>query len=123
MKYLFQLRTKSGMTQQELADKVGILQSQIQRYETGKTKPTTEVALRIANALNTTVEHLHEDENGDQWPREVSEAEITYDRNGKKEQVAFEQNILSLARMIKYEDREAILKLLTDCIEGNIVLH
>jgi len=45
------LRKKSGVTQQQLADKVGITVLQIRRYEAGSSQPTLDVIRRLAIAL------------------------------------------------------------------------
>lgn len=46
------------MTQIELAEKAGILQSSLSHYETGRRKPPLDVAARIAAALGCTVDDL-----------------------------------------------------------------
>ena len=46
------------MTQVELAEKVGILQSSLSHYETGRRKPPIDIAARIAAALGCTVDDL-----------------------------------------------------------------
>jgi transcriptional regulator with XRE-family HTH domain len=44
-------RTAAGMTQTELADKLGIAQKQLSRYERGEQTPSVEMAVRMADAL------------------------------------------------------------------------
>lgn len=51
-------RTARGMTQQELADAVGIGRSQIANIEAGRTATTAYRAALIARALGETVEDL-----------------------------------------------------------------
>jgi len=48
------------MTQQELADKVGVTRQTILSIEKGKFKPSVELALRLARVLGTSVEQLFE---------------------------------------------------------------
>ncbi len=48
------------MTQQELAEKVGVTRQTILSIEKGKFKPSVELALRLAHVLGTTVERLFE---------------------------------------------------------------
>jgi len=48
------------MTQQELADKVGVTRQTILSIEKGKFKPSVELALRLARVLDTSVEQLFE---------------------------------------------------------------
>lgn len=51
------LRNIAGMTQQELADKVGTSWEMISRYERGKSSPMRKIP-EIADALNTTIANL-----------------------------------------------------------------
>ena len=47
-----------GMTQAELAGRVGVTRQTIHSIEKGKYKPTIELALRLARALGVAVEEL-----------------------------------------------------------------
>lgn len=58
-----QLRAVAGLTQTELAEKVGLTYVQVGRYETGKSKPSSEVLQKLAVALETSTDFLM---NGDQ---------------------------------------------------------
>lgn len=51
-------RTAKGMTTEELAGIVGVTRMAISNYETGQRMPDLYSALRIAKALDTTVEEL-----------------------------------------------------------------
>ena len=51
-------RKASGLTQLELAEKVGVSRKSINSVENGIYIPTTVLALRIARALNCTVHDL-----------------------------------------------------------------
>lgn len=51
-------RKKKGMTQEELAERVGVSQAMINFIEKGKKKPSLETTLAIANEFNTTVDSL-----------------------------------------------------------------
>ena len=51
-------RKNKGMTQEELAVKVGVSQTMINYIESGKKKPSLEIALTIAKEFNTTVDSL-----------------------------------------------------------------
>lgn len=48
------------MTQQQLADRVGVTRQTILAIEKGNYNPSVELALRLARALGTTVECLFE---------------------------------------------------------------
>lgn len=51
-------RLDAGMTQKELADKCGMADSAIRKYESGKVIPKIETRKRIATALNITTSDL-----------------------------------------------------------------
>lgn len=51
-------REKSGKTQAQVANETGISELSYQRYEYDKREPGVRTAIRIAKALNSTVEEL-----------------------------------------------------------------
>ena len=51
-------RLRLDLTQRELAARLGLDQSQIARWETGRKEPGVRVAVRVAEALGTTVDQL-----------------------------------------------------------------
>ncbi len=51
-------REQSGKTQAQVAKEVGIAEAAYQRYEHDKNTPNVRTAIRIARALNSTVEDL-----------------------------------------------------------------
>jgi transcriptional regulator with XRE-family HTH domain len=55
---LIQLRKQRGLTQQQLADAVGIHVNQIKRYEAGTTQPTLEVLIKFTKALHISMDNL-----------------------------------------------------------------
>ena len=55
---LIQLRKQHGLTQQQLADAVGIHVNQIKRYEAGTTQPTLEVLIKFTKALHISMDTL-----------------------------------------------------------------
>ena len=54
------LREEKGMSQAELADKVGVTQSMIARYETYVKVPNIQTSVELAKVLGTTGEKLVE---------------------------------------------------------------
>ena len=56
------LREERGLTQQALADQVGLAVPQIRRYEGGTSQPTLDVIRRLAIALGTSADSLVFDE-------------------------------------------------------------
>jgi transcriptional regulator with XRE-family HTH domain len=63
---LVALRKQQGLTQQALADRVGIHVTLLRRYEAGKTQPGLDTLRRVALALNVSSDMLlfDEDERG-----------------------------------------------------------
>lgn len=55
---LREIREKSGLTQKQVAQAVGIAESAYQRYEYGRI-PSAVTAVRIAKAIGTTVENIY----------------------------------------------------------------
>lgn len=52
------LRSQSGLTQGELATKVGVSQKTLSSWETGRTDPSIEETIKLCKALNCTMEAL-----------------------------------------------------------------
>lgn len=52
------LREKLGFTQQEIADKMGVVRQQITRFENMNNSPTLFFLVKYANALNTELDVL-----------------------------------------------------------------
>lgn len=55
---LKEVRTAAGLTQAELADRIGVSRKTINTVENGVFTPSTLLALQLAHALETTVEGL-----------------------------------------------------------------
>lgn len=55
---LREMRRKRQLTQDELADRLGFGQSQMNKYENGKSDPTPEVLVRLAKELAVTTDWL-----------------------------------------------------------------
>ena len=53
-------RRLAGLTQQQLADRVGLNRVQLAKYESGVQSPSVATAARIAKALDTPIEELFE---------------------------------------------------------------
>lgn len=58
-----ELRTKAGMTQQELADKLGVQQSSIAMYESGNRVPSTALLPALSKALGCSIDDLFKEAN------------------------------------------------------------
>lgn len=55
------LREQKSLTQQELADIIGVAQPTVAQYEMGTKLPSIVVGVRLAKALGTTSEELVEE--------------------------------------------------------------
>lgn len=53
-------RSKNDMTQSELADKLGVNQSMIALYESGKRTPSVDALILIADIFNCSLDELCE---------------------------------------------------------------
>ncbi|TBU81903.1 helix-turn-helix domain-containing protein [Phytopseudomonas dryadis] len=53
-----QLRKQNGLTQQQMAETVGIHITQVKRYEAGETQPSLEVLKKVAVAFGVTTDWL-----------------------------------------------------------------
>lgn len=58
MNKITNLRKEKQITQEALASKIGITRAYLSNIENGKHKPSLDVALRIANILESTVEKI-----------------------------------------------------------------
>lgn len=52
------LRKKKGITQEDLANKIGITQTLISKYEKGKLQISSEMLIRITQALHTSADKI-----------------------------------------------------------------
>lgn len=53
-----ELREKRGLSQTELANRVGLKQTTISQYENGTRRPNLSVAKKLADALGTTLDEF-----------------------------------------------------------------
>lgn len=86
-KRLARLRKERGLTQQALAEKIGIHVSQLKRYEAGSSQPTLEVLRKLAVTLGVSADLLlfDKDERGpDDDLRLQFEALARFDPEHKK---------------------------------------
>jgi transcriptional regulator with XRE-family HTH domain len=55
---MMRLRKERGLSQTELAERIGIIQALVSDYEKGKLRLTAEMAVRFARALEVTTDEL-----------------------------------------------------------------
>lgn len=58
MRRLAAIRTERGMTQDELADASGVSRSSIAKYESGKHTPSIDIVMKLAIALDCSLDVL-----------------------------------------------------------------
>lgn len=73
---LAKLRKRRGLTQQELAQKIGVGIAQMRRYEKGSSSPTLEVIKNIAKTLSISSDELIFDEDETGIPRKVTDRKL-----------------------------------------------
>lgn len=71
-----EIRKRCGLTMKELGDRVGVGESTISQYETGKRQPDYEILLRIADYFGVSVDYLLGKE---KTPAETGRREVTDD--------------------------------------------
>ena len=70
-KRFIQLRKERHLTQQQMADTVGIHITQVKRYEAGQAQPSVELLKKIATAFNVTTDWLIFSEGERELPNEL----------------------------------------------------
>jgi len=53
-----ELRTECGLSQKQLADKIGVATNTVSQYESGKSKTSIDVLANLAVELDTTTDFL-----------------------------------------------------------------
>lgn len=69
--YIYKLRTEAGLSQIQLAEKLGVSDKAVSKWETGKAKPQVNTLRKLATIFNVSIETLFD------MPVEVSEKQIT----------------------------------------------
>ena len=58
--YLYELRRRAGLTQKEMAQQLGVTNKAVSKWETGRSKPTTNALRKMAVLFGISVERLLE---------------------------------------------------------------
>lgn len=77
------LRTRSGLTMKELAAKVGVTESAVGQWETGKRTPKYEMLLKLAEALDCSVADIMAGEPQERQKSELDRKFEALDEHGK----------------------------------------
>lgn len=96
-----QLRKEYGWTQADLAEKAGLASVQVGRYENGKAIPTVEVLVKLAEALNTTIDFLVNGTTTEQANQHIQDKELL--------------NLFTSVEELEREDKN-IIKVLIDAL-------
>ena len=56
--YIYERRCKAGMTQAEMAEQLGVTNKAVSKWETGKSKPTTNTLRKMAVLFGLSIEEL-----------------------------------------------------------------
>lgn len=102
-KSLARLRKEKGFTQVELAQKLGSVQVVISDYERGKVRPSADMLIRLAAALDVSADELL-------GLRPLQKADATHDRR-------FLRRLQAIAKLPK-RDQDALLRTI-DAFLGN----
>ncbi len=85
-KYIRELRISRGLAKVELAEKIGVSENTVDRWESGKSLPDLSLAEKLAGVLNVSVSDLLE--NTEHAPLPEKAEDLTYqqqaDRQGKR---------------------------------------
>ena len=98
VKNLRLLRESHGISQQKLADAIGLTQQSINKYENHKIEPDIETLIRIADFFHTSVDYLvgHADVQG------TSEGVPVYRLNAE------EVNLVNQYRQLTLKEKDSI---------------
>ena len=98
------LRLSKGLTQVELADKLGISRSNISKYENGLNFPDHDYLDRICEFFNVSKSYLIRDYTtlGDLLDKELNEMDEEFMRNiSEKEKVELAKKLVEIVKMFK----------------------
>ena len=85
---ILQLRKRSGLSQEALAERIGVSRQAVSKWETGEAVPELSKLLLLARAFSVTTDYLLSEDESEPKPLEASPAEKTSDEK-KKESFAW----------------------------------
>ncbi|MBO5797324.1 MAG: helix-turn-helix transcriptional regulator [Clostridia bacterium] len=112
------LRAASGMTQQELADHLGLTRSAYAYYETGATRPPLKTLQRIAAEYLVTVEYLLGEESSIAGSLPLRQDSAFEGAERMRECDKQERAFLSMLRRLGDEGKEKLYFYCLDLLEG-----
>ena len=104
---LYELRKKTGMSQDELAEKIGVSRQTISKWERGEALPDTENLIALAKLYNVTLDDIVNYNEDEEKPEEVKfeiiDASETINKEiGEDEEKEVENKISSPYTKIKH---------------------
>ncbi|MDD6224485.1 MAG: helix-turn-helix transcriptional regulator [bacterium] len=111
-KRLREVRKRQSLTQQELADRIGVTKTSISCYESGTRTPTLETLIDLANELNVEItyflgaEEYHIASNDYQFGINLARDEITLIKEFRKHISLYERLLDNPKRMIEFIERK-----------------
>ncbi|MCM1493826.1 MAG: helix-turn-helix domain-containing protein [Muribaculaceae bacterium] len=114
---LKEIRKKEGISQEQLAEKIGVSRQAITKWETGKGLPDVENMVIIAEIFKTTIDELLTDSVAKAAPAAVYTSETIYDIDCEKH---FDIHIGSAAaiRLSSGDDEKLHMKLSSETLEN-----
>jgi bacteriophage CI repressor helix-turn-helix domain len=94
------LRRQAGLTQVEVAEKLGISQQAYASWERGVKKPTQENLVKIAHVLNVSVDYLVG--NSEEKSDELDNIELLFRMNSKR--LTDEERVVFRKELIEFMD-------------------
>ena len=73
--YIFELRKRSGLSQSELAAKVGVTNKAVSKWEVGKAKPSVETIRKLAVLFRVSVDELLRKREEEKQTKKTEQAE------------------------------------------------
>ena len=67
---IYKFRRESGLSQEQLAEKIGVSRQSISKWESGSSTPELEKLLALSECFNITLDELVREEDGNQGPNE-----------------------------------------------------
>jgi transcriptional regulator with XRE-family HTH domain len=95
-KFISELRKEKGMTQEQLADKLGVTQKSVSRWETGKNMPDLSLLQVLSAELGITVSELLDGEKTEKMEKSADEAIIQiidYSVKAKRKQIFSKRDV------------------------------
>jgi len=75
-KRIQELRKQTGLTQAQLAEKIGISHTQLTRYESKGVQPPADVLERLANVFDTSIDYLVRGNKSEHVENALKDAEL-----------------------------------------------